>query len=140
MNTHQYFCKKCGYEREGQLDHPAGIGGYSWACPQCKSHDIDSREVIMTNEKTQLDKLLDYAESAMADGYPYEVIDGDLALTVKALRAFKASQVEPKAECSECVGGGYCWKCGRQQCGANVGREREVPWVAGPALNREVKP
>lgn len=52
----------------------------------------------MTNEKTQLDKLLDYAESAMADGYPYEVIDGDLALTVKALRAFKASQNEPSGD------------------------------------------
>lgn len=59
----------------------------------------------MTNEKTQLDKLLDYAESAMADGYPYEVIDGDLALTVKALRAFKASQNEPEA--SHCA---YCKK------------------------------
>ena len=51
----------------------------------------------MTNEKSQLDGLIEYAETAMADGYPYEVIGDDLALTVKALRAYKASQVEPKA-------------------------------------------
>lgn len=47
----------------------------------------------MNNEK--LDKLIEYAETAMADGYPYEVVDEDLALTVKALRALKASPAEP---------------------------------------------
>jgi hypothetical protein len=39
----QYFCKRCGYERQGLLPVPWGIGGYAWACPECKSHDIDSR-------------------------------------------------------------------------------------------------
>jgi hypothetical protein len=50
----------------------------------------------MTKEIAELDELLEYAESAMADGYPYEVIDGSLALTVKALRAYRAS-LEPSA-------------------------------------------
>lgn len=39
----QYFCRKCGYERVGLLDHPHGIGGYSWSCPECGSYDIDSK-------------------------------------------------------------------------------------------------
>ena len=41
----QYFCRKCGYERDGLLAHEHGIGGYSWSCPQCKSYDIGSRPV-----------------------------------------------------------------------------------------------
>lgn len=45
-SAYQYFCRQCGYERDGLLDHAAGIGGYSWACPKCKSNDIGSREVI----------------------------------------------------------------------------------------------
>lgn len=49
-SAHQYFCRQCGYERDGLLDHAAGIGGYSWACPQCKSHHIGSREVKMTKQ------------------------------------------------------------------------------------------
>ncbi len=35
MNLYQYYCTLCGYEREGLLDSPAGIGGYSTTCPQC---------------------------------------------------------------------------------------------------------
>jgi len=54
----------------------------------------------MTKEIAELDELLEYAESAMADGYPYEVIDGSLALTVKALRAYRAS-LEPPASTGE---------------------------------------
>jgi hypothetical protein len=54
----------------------------------------------MTKEIAELDELLEYAERAMADGYPYEVIDGSLALTVKALRAYRAS-LEPTAPQSE---------------------------------------
>lgn len=38
----QYYCLKCGTTRDGLLDRPHGIGGYSWACPDCKSHDIGS--------------------------------------------------------------------------------------------------
>lgn len=42
----QYFCKRCGYERKGLLDHEApGVGAYAWACPECGSHDIDSKRV-----------------------------------------------------------------------------------------------
>lgn len=43
--SYQYFCKQCGYERDGLLDRPVGIDGYSWACPKCKSHDVDSRKI-----------------------------------------------------------------------------------------------
>jgi hypothetical protein len=36
MNLYQYYCKDCGYKREGLLDHPAiGIGSYSTICPEC---------------------------------------------------------------------------------------------------------
>lgn len=41
---HLYYCKDCGNERDGLLDHPAGMGGYSWHCPQCKSANIGSFE------------------------------------------------------------------------------------------------
>lgn len=44
----QYYCRNCGNLREGLLDHPHGIGGYSWACPECKSHDISSRMATPT--------------------------------------------------------------------------------------------
>lgn len=47
----QYFCKQCGYERQGLLPVPWGIGGYAWACPECKSHDIDSRPVLDESER-----------------------------------------------------------------------------------------
>ena len=43
--AHQYFCTRCGTKRGGLLDHAAGIGGYSWACPECGSHDVSSRIV-----------------------------------------------------------------------------------------------
>jgi len=45
---YQYFCTKCGTERDSLLDHPAiGIGGYSWNCPRCNG-PVDSREVVMS--------------------------------------------------------------------------------------------
>src|SRR5688572_28047723 len=40
---HQYFCNRCGTKRKGLLDDAVGIGGYSWACPECGSHDVSSR-------------------------------------------------------------------------------------------------
>lgn len=45
----QYFCNACGCKRGGLLDHPVGIGGYSWACPECKSNDIGC--VLAESEK-----------------------------------------------------------------------------------------
>lgn len=41
----EYFCINCGTERHGALDRPHGMGGYSWSCPDCGSHDIGSRQV-----------------------------------------------------------------------------------------------
>jgi hypothetical protein len=38
MTLHQYCCSKCGYERKGLLDSPAGIGGYATECPECGGH------------------------------------------------------------------------------------------------------
>lgn len=36
MIQYQYYCKECGYKREGLLDRPAiGIGSYSTVCPEC---------------------------------------------------------------------------------------------------------
>ena len=45
MKLHQYYCKECGYKREGLLDQPAiGIGSYSCICPECGGM-YDSYEV-----------------------------------------------------------------------------------------------
>lgn len=44
-----------------------------------------------------LEKLIEYAQSALLDGYPYEVKELDLAMTLEALRAYRASRVEPAA-------------------------------------------
>ncbi len=38
----QYACARCGNKRDGLLDRKHGIGGYSWACPECGSHEITS--------------------------------------------------------------------------------------------------
>lgn len=69
--------------------------------------------------------------------WPLEVFKPLPPDEAKALRDYgvddSGDEPETKAECTECVGGAYCWKCGRQQCCARVGREREMPWVAGPA-------
>jgi predicted nucleic acid-binding Zn ribbon protein len=36
MILYQYYCKNCGYKREGLLDSPAiGIDSYSTYCPEC---------------------------------------------------------------------------------------------------------
>ena len=35
MSMYQYYCKDCGYKREGLLDCPTGIGGYATDCPEC---------------------------------------------------------------------------------------------------------
>lgn len=83
----------------------------------------------MTKEIAELDELLIYAESAMADGYPYEVINESLALTVKALRAYRAS-LEPPEEYGECP-----------TCRAGtVDNGKRVHAEGCPALNRGVEP
>ena len=35
LKQYQYYCKKCFTTRQGLVDMPAGIGGYSWNCPEC---------------------------------------------------------------------------------------------------------
>lgn len=63
---YQYFCRKCGYHREGLLDHPAvGIGSYSTYCPQCpgsyESYELDEQALFEYNQNRvyeKYDKLL----------------------------------------------------------------------------------
>ena len=76
MTKHQYYCKDCGTEREGLLDHPAvGIGGYSWSCPRCNG-TVDSKEVEPAERKPMTEEEIDeeiatnehYCERSFAEG------------------------------------------------------------------------
>lgn len=49
MKLYQYYCKDCGYKRDGLLEHPAiGIGSYSTICPECNGM-YDSYEVLFSD-------------------------------------------------------------------------------------------
>lgn len=42
---YRYYCDHCGHEREGLLDMPPGIGGWSHDCPRCKAMIINAHEI-----------------------------------------------------------------------------------------------
>ena len=66
MTKHQYYCKDCGTEREGLLDHPAvSIGGYSWNCPRCNG-TVDSKEVDKSRKPMTEREIM---EQAKVDGF-----------------------------------------------------------------------
>ena len=80
MTKHQYYCKDCGTEREGLLDHPAvGIGGYSWNCPRCNgtvdSKEVDKSRKPMTEE--ELDALTGNVDELTARIYKWGFRDAE---------------------------------------------------------------
>lgn len=42
---YKYYCHNCGHERDGLLDTPPGIGGWSHDCPHCKTMIFNAHEV-----------------------------------------------------------------------------------------------
>lgn len=70
LKLHQYFCGRCGYERQGLLDGPAiGIGGYSWSCPRCgTTAHVDSREIVFSF--SALETVIGFSLDALASQIP----------------------------------------------------------------------
>lgn len=103
----------------------------------------------MANDRN-LDELIDYAQHALGEGYPYEVTEQDLALTLQALRAFKASQSEPSENSDEEPAYPFemafhiarCWRVGKMIGGDEDGVRNallaEVERLL--ALNRQAEP
>lgn len=54
---YQYYCADCDCRRDGLLDHPVGIGGYSWNCPECNG-TVRSYEVPMIKQPSRMGFLV----------------------------------------------------------------------------------
>lgn len=48
---YQYYCPKCGYERQGLLKYPAGIGGVATNCPECRGNYFSEPVIVEDGEK-----------------------------------------------------------------------------------------